>query len=130
MIEDTGERIIPENMKITNELLIEHLARYHFSVPHTYGRVLDFATGVGYGALIMAKKCKKQIEEIIGVDIDPDVIKYAKGHYYHPLSHYQIEDVTDPDLPEKLGQFDVILSFETIEHIENETQFMKILINY
>ncbi|WP_073203262.1 class I SAM-dependent methyltransferase [Gracilibacillus kekensis] len=125
MIDDTGERIIPEQMKITNELLIEHLARYHFSVPHVYGRVLDLATGVGYGAHVIAKKCKKQIEEIIGVDIDPEVIKYAQGQYYHPLSSYQVEDVTDTKLPEKLGQFDVILSFETIEHIENEVQFME-----
>ncbi|WP_058308031.1 class I SAM-dependent methyltransferase [Gracilibacillus massiliensis] len=124
MIEDTGERIIPEQMKITNELLIEHIARYHFAVPQVYGRVLDFATGVGYGAHVIAKKCKKQIEEIIGVDIDPEVIKYARGQYYHPLSSYQVEDVTDTTLPEKLGEFDVILSFETIEHIENETQFM------
>ncbi|WP_163539309.1 class I SAM-dependent methyltransferase [Gracilibacillus sp. YIM 98692] len=125
MLEDTGERIIPEKMKITNELLIEHLARYHFSVPHVHGRVLDFATGAGYGTHIIAKKCKRKMEEIIGVDIDPEVIEYAKKQYYHPLSSYQLEDVTDHALPEKLGQFDVILSFETIEHIENEEQFLK-----
>ncbi|MGP4042013.1 class I SAM-dependent methyltransferase [Gracilibacillus sp. D59] len=123
MLKDTGERVIPEKMDITNELLIEHIARYHFSVPHVHGRVLDFATGVGYGTHIVAKKCKENIDEIIGVDIDPDVIKYAKGNYYHPKSNYTVADVTDPTLPNQLGIFDVILSFETIEHIEDESQF-------
>ncbi|ENH97898.1 methyltransferase [Gracilibacillus halophilus YIM-C55.5] len=125
MIEDTGERIIPENMNITNELLIEHLTRYHFSVPFVQGRVLDFAAGAGYGTHIIAKKCKKHIEEIIGVDIDPDVVKYAQKQYYHPLSSYQIADVTDNDLSDQLGRFDTILSFETIEHVEAENQFLE-----
>ncbi|SFM43427.1 Methyltransferase domain-containing protein [Gracilibacillus orientalis] len=125
MLKDTGERVIPEKMDITNELLIEHIARYHFSVPHVHGKVLDFATGVGYGAHVVAKKCKHNLEEIIGVDIDPKAIQYAKTTYYHPLSKYMLADVTDLALPDQLGTFDVILSFETIEHIENEDQFME-----
>ncbi|WP_018932296.1 class I SAM-dependent methyltransferase [Gracilibacillus lacisalsi] len=124
MLKDTGERVIPDQMAITNELLIEHLARYHFSVPYVHGRVLDFATGTGYGTHIIAKKCKKKVSEIVGIDIDPEVIKYARGRYYHPLSKYLVEDVTDPKLSEKLGQFDVILSFETIEHVKDEQQFL------
>lgn len=124
MLKDTGERVIPDQMAITNELLIEHLARYHFSVPYVHGRVLDFATGTGYGAHIIAKKCKKKLTEVVGIDIDPEVIKYARGKYYHPLSRYLVEDVTDPHLLDKLGQFDVILSFETIEHVQEEQQFL------
>ncbi|WP_208589903.1 class I SAM-dependent methyltransferase [Gracilibacillus suaedae] len=125
MLKDTGERVIPEKMDITNELLIEHLARYHFSVPHIYGRALDFATGVGYGAHVIAKKCKHELDEIIGVDIDPNVIQYAKANYYHPISDFRLADVTEPTLPDQLGTFDVILSFETIEHIKDEEQFME-----
>lgn len=125
LIKDTGERVIPENMDITNDLLIEHIARYHFSVPYVYGRVLDFATGVGYGVHVIAKKSKKVLKEIIGIDIDPEAIQYAKTKYYHPLSHFKVADVTDPRLPDRLGSFDVILSFETIEHIMNEKQFME-----
>ncbi|WP_342662687.1 class I SAM-dependent methyltransferase [Gracilibacillus lacisalsi] len=124
LLKDNGERVIPEKMDITNELLIEHLARYHFSVPHIYGRTLDFATGVGYGAHVIAKKCKHELEEIIGVDINSNAIQYAKANYYHPLSDFKVADVTDPTLPDQLGAFDVILSFETIEHIEDEDQFM------
>ncbi|MUV37584.1 Juvenile hormone-III synthase [Lentibacillus sp. JNUCC-1] len=124
MLKDTGERVIPEKMDVLNNLLIEHLARYHFSVPHARGRVLDIACGSGYGTHIIAKECKARIDEIIGVDIDPATLDYARATYYHPLSSFIKGNVTDPDLPEKLGQFDVILSFETIEHVHEEAQFM------
>jgi 2-polyprenyl-3-methyl-5-hydroxy-6-metoxy-1,4-benzoquinol methylase len=124
MLEDTGERVIPEKMKITNELLIEHLARYHFAAHYAYGRVLDFASGAGYGSHIIAKKCKEKVSEVIGVDNDKQAVEYARKTYYHPLATYDMKDVTDPALPEDLGQFDTIISFETIEHIHNEQQFL------
>lgn len=125
MLEDTGERIIPEKMKITNELLIEHVARYHFALPYIKGgRVLDFACGTGFGTHIIAKKNKKLVEEVIGIDIDADSLAYAKKNYYHPKSAYQQADVTDQSLVEQLGLFDTILSFETYEHIEEEEKFL------
>lgn len=125
MMEDTGERVIPERMNITNELLIEHIARYHFALPFIQGRVLDFASGSGFGTHILAKKKKKDISEIIGIDIDPEIIAYAKGKYYHPKSSFLIADVTDSKLPEKLGVFDSIVSFETIEHVYKEHRFLR-----
>lgn len=124
MLEDTGERIFPEKMKISNELLIEHIARYHFAADFLHGRVLDFSCGSGYGSHILAKKCKKKIDEVIGVDINEEVIDYARKTYYHPLTTYLNENVIDPLLPEKLGKFDVIVSFETIEHVTEEDQFL------
>ncbi|WP_204502237.1 methyltransferase domain-containing protein [Aquibacillus albus] len=124
MLKDTGERVIPEKMKITNGLLLEHIARYHFAANYVHGRVLDFASGAGYGSHIIAKQCKKKIDEVLGVDIDSEVVDYAQKTYYHPLSTYRQADVTDPLLPEKLGKFDTVLSFETIEHVEDEEQFL------
>lgn len=125
MIEYTGERVIPELMKPTNGLLLEHIARYHFAIPYAKGRVLDFACGSGFGSNIIAKAAKKEIEEVIAIDIDEEAIKYASGAYYHPLISFQQGNVVDRTLPEKLGQFDLIMSFETIEHVHEEEQFMK-----
>ncbi|SDQ07705.1 Methyltransferase domain-containing protein [Virgibacillus subterraneus] len=124
MLKDTGERVIPEKMKITNELLIEHVARYHFASDFVHGRVLDFASGAGYGTHIIAKKCKDKVSEVVGVDIDTEAVKYAQGTFYHPLSTFIEGDVTDSTVPDKLGQFDCVLSFETIEHVEEESQFL------
>ncbi|MFD2043329.1 class I SAM-dependent methyltransferase [Ornithinibacillus salinisoli] len=124
MLKDTGERVIPDKMKILNGLLLEHLARYHFAAEYVHGRVLDFASGSGYGTHIIAKLCKRKVNEVVGVDYDRDAIDYAKNKYYHPLSSFVEGDVTDPELPQKLGTFDCILSFETIEHIHEEERFL------
>ncbi|WP_164667292.1 class I SAM-dependent methyltransferase [Virgibacillus doumboii] len=124
MLKDTGERVIPEKMKITNDLLIEHVARYQFACEYAYGRVLDFASGTGYGSHMIAKKCKESVQEVVGVDLDSEAVKYARATYFHPLSKYVEGDVTDLELPGELGQFDCILSFETIEHVEDERQFL------
>jgi 2-polyprenyl-3-methyl-5-hydroxy-6-metoxy-1,4-benzoquinol methylase len=125
MLELTGERVIPDLMKPTNGMLLEHIARYYFSTPYVKGRVLDIACGSGYGTHMIAKTCKKDIDEVIGVDVDETTVEYARHTYYHPLSTFRVEDALDPKLPEKLGQFDTILSFETIEHITDDQAFIK-----
>ena len=84
MIEDTGERVIPKKMSPMNNLLLEHIARYQFALPYLEGRVLDMACGAGYGTHMIAKQRKKFIDEVIGIDIDPEIIAYAKKEYYHP----------------------------------------------
>lgn len=129
VLEDTGERIIPKEMKPTNGLLLEHIARYYFSTPYVNGRVLDIACGTGYGSQMVAKARKKEIAEMIGVDIDDDTLKYAVNNYYHPLLSFQKGNVLDPILSEKIGTFDTILSFETIEHVEDDQLFMKNIYN-
>ncbi|MBO8157336.1 MAG: class I SAM-dependent methyltransferase [Bacillaceae bacterium] len=127
MLEDTGERVIPEFMDPMNNLLLEHIARYQFALSYVHGRVLDLSCGAGYGTHMMAKKAKNNVDEVVGIDIDPDVIKYARGKYYHPKSTFLVKNATDETLPQELGTFDVIVSFETIEHIEEEE---KLLSNY
>ncbi|WP_100372168.1 class I SAM-dependent methyltransferase [Bacillus sp. FJAT-45037] len=124
MLQDTGERIIPEEMKPTNGLLLEHVARYYFSTPYVGGRVLDIACGTGYGSVLIAKTRKKEINELIGLDIDQETIDYAKTHYYHPLVTFDVGDALDPSLKEKIGTFDTILSFETIEHVPDDQLFV------
>lgn len=123
-LEDTGERVIPDFMKPTNGLLLEHVARYHFSTHYIKGRILDLACGSGFGSQMLAKLGKKRIEKIVAVDCDPNTIAYASGRYNHPLVDYRCENAVDPLLPQKLGVFDVIVSFETLEHIEDEQQFL------
>lgn len=124
MLEFTGERIIPELMKPSNGMLLEHIARYHFAIHYAKGRVLDFACGTGFGSNIVATAAKKEITELIAIDVDEETIKYAKGKYYHPLIKFQQENAVDPRLSERLGQFDLIMSFETIEHIAEEEVFL------
>jgi 2-polyprenyl-3-methyl-5-hydroxy-6-metoxy-1,4-benzoquinol methylase len=107
-----------------NGLLLEHIARYYFATPYVQGRVLDIACGSGYGCHMVAKQCKKEITEMVGVDIDEETIAYASREYNHQKVTYQQGNAVDPELPKQLGMFDTILSFETIEHFPEEQQFM------
>ncbi|SDI36679.1 Methyltransferase domain-containing protein [Alteribacillus persepolensis] len=125
MLKDTGERIIPENMKPDNGMLLEHIARYYFAMPYTHGRVLDIACGAGYGTKMVAKTRKKYISNIYGVDIDADVIRYANKMYYHPLLAFHTGDVLKPDLVKEIGTFDTVISFETLEHVPDDRQFLQ-----
>lgn len=124
MIQWTGERIIPKLLKPTNGMLLEHIARYYFATPYIRGRVLDIACGTGYGCHMVAKERKREVTEIVGVDNDPDTLAYANVEYNHQKVTYVQGNAVDPELPAQLGMFDTILSFETIEHVEDDRQFM------
>lgn len=128
MLEDTGERVIPEYMKSENGMLLEHLARYYFALPYATGRVLDIACGTGYGSKVTAKSRRKDVTSVTGVDRDEKTIQYAKGAHYHPHIDFLTGDALDPALPEKLGTFDTIFSFETLEHVPDDRRFLDQLI--
>lgn len=123
-MEWTGERIIPKLMKPMNGMLLEHLARYYFAAPYAAGRVLDIACGSGYGSHMVAKERKKEVTEIIAVDNDPEAVQYAAREYHHQKIRFLEADAMDAALPDKLGTFDTILSFETIEHVEDDVFFV------
>lgn len=124
MLEWTGERIIPKQLKPTNGMLLEHVARYYFATPYIQGRVLDIACGTGYGCHMVAKERKREVTEVVGVDNDQETLSYANIEYNHQKVTYIQGDALDPELPERLGLFDTILSFETIEHVQNDQLFM------
>lgn len=123
-LKDTGERIIPDEMKPSNMMLLEHMARYQFAFPYVKGRVLDLACGSGYGSVMATRQSKRKISEMVAVDFSEEVLTYARGRYHHPMISYECHNAADPALPEKLGTFDCILSFETYEHLEEEGVFL------
>ncbi|MBU9713359.1 class I SAM-dependent methyltransferase [Evansella tamaricis] len=125
MLEYTGERVIPEKMNPMNGMLLEHIARYYFAEPFVSGRVLDIACGSGYGSKMLAKARKKEISGLTAADISHDAIDYAIKNYYHPLLTYRQGDIMNPKLKDEIGTFDTIVSFETIEHVEDDITFME-----
>ena len=114
-----GERLnIGEMDKKTEE---EHLARYRYASQFTKGAsVIDAACGSGYGSLLLAENGAR---EVIGVDISEDAIATAKRKYLLPSGKFVALDV------EKLSQLgkgiaDVVVSFETIEHVSDDAKFL------
>lgn len=124
LLEWTGERIIPKLLKPMNGMLLEHIARYYFAAPYATGRVLDIACGTGYGAHMVAKERKREITEIVAVDNDEETVAYANREYHHQKIAFVQGNALDPELPQRLGAFDTILSFETVEHVADDQRFM------
>jgi GT2 family glycosyltransferase/SAM-dependent methyltransferase/glycosyltransferase involved in cell wall biosynthesis/predicted nucleic acid-binding Zn-ribbon protein len=113
----TGERYIPA---ITGEIELEHLHRYTLAAPLCCGKdVLDIACGDGYGSYILAQVAKS----VCGVDIDAPTIAYAKKRYVAANLGFAIGSCTE--IPIADHSVDIVVSFETIEHITNHADFLK-----
>lgn len=108
-LEETGERLLPE-LQPGELVLAEHVARYRFAAPLAAGRrVLDAACGEGYGSAILAAA---GAESVTGADREEDVVAHARERYG---LEFVAADVAR--LPFGDDAFDLVVSFETIEHV-------------
>ncbi|MCC2617227.1 methyltransferase domain-containing protein [Aestuariibacter halophilus] len=115
----SGERYIPDSIK-SSIISFEHWHRYHFASALVEDKVvLDVACGAGYGSHLLAQRQSKQV---CGVDISSETVEYAQHKYQ--LEHLSFRQGDVCALPFEDNTFDVITSFETIEHID-ETQQIK-----
>lgn len=98
---------------------VQHLQRYQFAGTMITGRrVLDLACGVGYGSYTLAQL---GAQEVLGVDRDAAAIGYATRTYRHPALQFTCADALTWTAP---AGFDVITSFETIEHLPDPAAFV------
>ena len=108
---------------ISAQIAYEHWHRYFYAGEYVQGKkVLDIASGEGYGSYYLSRSA----ESVMGVDISKDAVTHAQGTYTNKNLEYR-EGSVDAIPVEGNGVFDVIVSFETIEHIDEKTQhaFMK-----
>lgn len=115
-MEFTGERYIPE-LEMDSEISIFHMQRYKSILNLCKGKkVLDAASGEGYGTFMIANYA----DSAVGVDISQEAVNLAREKYVAPNIQYIQSSVTD--LPLEDGTVDVVVSFETIEHISEGEQ--------
>jgi 2-polyprenyl-3-methyl-5-hydroxy-6-metoxy-1,4-benzoquinol methylase len=108
----TGERFTPECVR---EMWLEHWHRYAFALAWARGRrVLDAACGEGYGAALLAREGA----QVTAVDVSAEALEHARTRYGEiPGLSFVEADVADlAQMPD--ASFDLIVSFETLEHLE------------
>jgi SAM-dependent methyltransferase len=111
------ERIVPD--ETSPGPLAIHEKRYRFALPYCAGkRVLDAACGVGYGSAILAPTAA----HVVGMDIDEAAIEYARERYAAPNVEFRVGDLLAPELDD--ASFDVVCSFETLEHLPDGEAFL------
>lgn len=110
----TGERVVEGDTP--ERLWIDHVARYEFASRYAKGRnILDISCGTGYGPVIM---CDAGAKKVIGVDNSSEVIDFARCKYERSGLEFKVGDVLNIDFPD--SYFDAVVSFETIEHVNNQ----------
>lgn len=117
-MEFTGERVVPGKMPDHVHVLQEHLARYVFALGFIKpgDKVLDIACGTGYGTMMLHWRSPWNVW---GADRSEDAVFYAEEMY---PGRFAVADIEDPatwvDLLSHARDFDVIVSFETVEHVD------------
>ena len=117
-IDFDGERCTPW---VTTQVLAAHLHRYFSVLDLAKGkRVLDISCGEGYGSALMRRE---GAAEVTGADIDTAIIDRARRVYGQDGLRYEVTDARSR-LPFPDNAFDVVVSFETIEHIAEHAAFI------
>ena len=118
-MEFTGERVVLEGMRSGDpdrqahfdRIITEHITRYEWAAAQCKGKtVLDAASGSGYGTKMLREVAKSAI----GVDASEEAVEYSGEGF----------SVCDLERDFPTGEFDVVVSFETIEHLADPSKFL------
>jgi ubiquinone/menaquinone biosynthesis C-methylase UbiE len=118
-IELSGERFVPEYF--SGEIAAEHYHRYIFAREFVNNGIviLDIAYGDGYGSSLLANIAGR----VIGVDISRDALLAAEQKYSKQNIEFMIGSCVDIPLPS--CAVDMIVIFETIEHIAEHDAMLR-----
>lgn len=112
----TGERVVTT---CGRPIAYEHVHRYAVACAIAKGRrVLDIASGEGYGANLLAQFA----DDVIGVDADADAVEHASAKY--TAGNLRFVRGLCEQIPLGDGSVDLVASFETLEHTSEHERFI------
>lgn len=112
----TGERFVPN---LEGTIRLEHLHRYYLACELAKDKhVLDVACGEGYGSAILTRVARR----VIGVDIAKDAVAHATANYATDITSFLEGSATS--IPVEDDSVDVVVSFETIEHLAEHEEML------
>jgi len=121
-IRKTGERIIPENIESCVEYLLylRHLCSYEFTrnMVAKDSLVLEVGCGEGYGSHFLSQ----YVEKVVGLDIADKTINHALNKY--SSQNCIFKTYNGIKIPYKDNTFDAVISFQVIEHIQDDKNYI------
>lgn len=109
----TAERVSAQDAS-DNYVFQRSILAYHKASEIVSGRVLEIGTGMGYGVRIVAP----HTEEFITID--------KSEAYAEPLpENARFLQMTAPPIRFENESFDYVISFQVIEHIKQDKEFVK-----
>jgi SAM-dependent methyltransferase len=113
----TGERL---TSAVTGEIESEHWHRYSYARELCRGKdVVDVACGEGYGSALLAQVASS----VFGIDSAEDVIEHARRAYSSDNLRFSCGDARRMKV--ETGSMDVVVSFETLEHLVEQEAFLE-----
>lgn len=114
-LHNSGERMVPE--RSDSVTFWEHIYRYRFACRFVRNKnVLDIACGEGYGA---AALLDAGATNVVGIDLSENASAHAHCRYGINTCVGSAEDI-----PIVSNSVDVVVSFETIEHLSCPSRFL------
>ena len=115
-LSSSGERFTANFMDITG---LEHIHRYQLATILSKGKdVLDIACGAGYGSWMIAQDAQR----VYGVDVSDKVVAHATQRFKHDNLTFHQGFCAEIPLPDAC--VDIVVSFETLEHIFEQDAFL------
>lgn len=116
----SGECMVPGKTACDPNDLKAHIARYKWAQQYCRDKeVLDVACGCGYGTKILAEVATS----VHGMDNNPEAVQYAWEHY--AVDNNGFEERSVYTVARIKAMFDVVVSFETIEHLRKPERFVQ-----
>jgi O-antigen biosynthesis protein len=112
----TGERL---TSALGGQAQIEHYHRYLFARELCAGLdVLDVASGEGYGSAQIAQVARS----VVGLEYSAPTVQSAIANFPRANLRFLQCDARAMPLPDR--SFDIVVSFETIEHFDRQGEFL------
>ncbi|WP_131120401.1 methyltransferase domain-containing protein [Lichenihabitans psoromatis] len=112
----TGERM---TTTMGGQIEFEHYHRYCLARDLCLDLdVLDVASGEGYGSALLSRVARN----VVGVEIDATSVTHAKANYSFSNLKFLLGDALELPLSDK--SVDVVVSFETLEHVADQEKFL------
>jgi ubiquinone/menaquinone biosynthesis C-methylase UbiE len=122
LLSKTTERLIPENFGSKEEYLLylRHLYAYKTAAEKILKNsfVLEVGSGEGYGTRMLSEN----FLNITGLDVDKNAIEHAQKKYGSENCVFKLYD--GHRIPFEENTFDAVVSFQVIEHIRDDKNYI------